>query len=128
MTYSRDIYAQEIIDDLEHRNRMQRQQLEQTLKDAKTINRPNEGMVDRIDELETQLRKKDKLILEWMHTNAAFKKLTKDYAAQLGIPEEQRQKDAHQARVDVAERSPSFKETELYKESLEELKKSKVKP
>lgn len=87
-----------------------------------------EASIRMEEELRAEIVKKDKLILEWMHTNAAFKKLTKDYAAQLGIPEEQRQKDAHQARVDIAEQDPAFKHTELYQESLEELRKHKAQP
>ena len=85
-------------------------------------------LVQQLIAQKEELAKKDKLILEWMHTNAAFKKLAKDFADQLGIPKEERPQLVDQARVDVAEQSPAFKETDIYKDAVESLQKSKVKP
>ena len=71
------------------------------------------------------IAEKDALILEWMHTNAAFKQLTKDYAARLGISEEERVADVNQARIDVVERTPEFKHTEIYKDAQACIEKRK---
>lgn len=87
-----------------------------------------EASIRMEEELRAEIVKKDKLILEWMHTNAAFKKLTKDYALQLGIPEEQRIQNVRQARLDVAEADPALKHTDLYQETLEKMGKSKTQP
>ena len=132
MTYGRDRHTQELIDDLEHRNRMQSQQMDQVLRDAKTLSRPNQGMMDHIDELNHIINNKNKIIaekdaeiLEWMHTNAAFRKLTKDYAARLGISEEERVADVDQARVDVALDDPAFQHTQLYLKALTLVEKRK---
>lgn len=85
-------------------------------------------LVQQLIAQKEELAKKEKLILEWMHTNAAFKKLTKDYALQLGIPEEQRIQNVRQARLDVAEADPALKHTDLYQETLEKMGKSKTQP
>ena len=85
-------------------------------------------LVQQLIAQKEELAKKDKLILEWMHTNAAFKKLTKDYAAQLGISNEERIKDVDQARIDVAADEPAFQTTDIYKDAVESAKKSKTQP
>lgn len=77
------------------------------------------------ERLEAELAKKDAEILEWMHTNAAFRKLTKDYAARFGVSEEERVRDVDQARVDIAIEDPAFQHTELYKKSLALVEKHK---
>lgn len=109
-----------------------KQQVQQAQDQAKSAAETVQNLSSMAIENERRLReeivKKDKLILEWMHTNAAFKKLTKDYALQLGIPEEQRLQNVDQARVDVAEDTPAFKHTDLYKKSVESLEKTKAKP
>lgn len=101
---------------------------DQAMSAAATTEALSSMAIENERRLKEELVKKDKLILEWMHTNYAFKKLTKDYAAQLGIPEEQRQIDALQARVDAGEEDPAFKHSKLYDEAVEELKKRKPKP
>jgi hypothetical protein len=87
-----------------------------------------EASIRMEQELRAEIVKKDKLILEWMHTNAAFKKLAKDFADQLGIPKEERPQLVDQARLDVAEADPAFKHTDIYKDAVESLQKSKTKP
>jgi hypothetical protein len=82
-------------------------------------------LVQRIVALNEELAKKDALILEWMHTNEAFKQLTKDYAARLGILEEERVADVDQARVDVALDDPAFQHTQLYLKALTLVEKRK---
>jgi hypothetical protein len=59
------------------------------------------------------LTEKDTIILEWMHSNEAFKKLARQYSTKLGIPNEKRTVDFNQALVDVAEENPKFVNTEI---------------
>jgi len=101
---------------------------DQAMSAAATTEALSSMAIENERRLKEELVKKDKLILEWMHTNAAFKKLTKDYAVQLGITEEQRIQNVDQARVDIAEEDPAFKHTELYKKSVDRVNNAKPKP
>jgi hypothetical protein len=60
-----------------------------------------------------QLEVKNALILEWMHSNEAFKRLAKQYGNKLGITDEQRTEDFNQNLVDVAEEDPKFADTKI---------------
>ena len=95
---------------------------------AETVQNLSSMAIENERRLREEIAKKDKLILEWMHTNAAFKKLTKDYAAQLGISNEERIKDVDQARIDVAADEPAFQTSDIYKDAVESVKKSKTQP
>jgi hypothetical protein len=67
------------------------------------------------------LKEKDALILEWMHSNEAFKKLARQYGKRLEISDEQRQQDFDQAVVDVSVENPKYAKTEIV-----ELKKKRL--
>jgi len=59
------------------------------------------------------ITEKDALILEWMHSNEAFKRLARQYGKKLGVTDEQRQNDFDNQVLDVAEEDPKFQKTEL---------------
>ena len=67
------------------------------------------------------IKEKDALILEWMHSNEAFKKLARQYGKKLGVTDEQRQQDFDQAVVDVSVENPKYAKTEIV-----ELKKKRL--
>lgn len=66
---------------------------------------------ERVAELEQGLAQRDALILEWMHSNEAFKRLARQYGKKIGVTDEQRQQDFDQQVLDVAEEDPKFAET-----------------
>lgn len=117
----KDSYTKQIESDLDH----QRDTIND-LHNQHSNSRVHQNLlVQQIIALKEELTKKDAEILEWMHTNAAFKKLTKDYAARFGVSEEECVRNVRQARVDVAEESTAFKNTKLYKETLAKLQQGK---
>lgn len=59
------------------------------------------------------LREKDVLIVEWMHSNEAFKQLARQYGKKLGVTDEQRQNDLDEKVIDVAEEDAKFANTKL---------------
>lgn len=59
------------------------------------------------------LREKDVLIMEWMHSNEAFKKLTRQYGKKLGVSDDERKEDFANAVVDLAEEDPKFSQTKM---------------
>lgn len=70
--------------------------------------------VDKADQaLATALAEKDALILEWMHSNEAFKRLAKSYGKKLGVSDEQQVTDYREEVVDVSEENPKFAKSDL---------------
>ena len=65
----------------------------------------------RADELALALAERDAIILEWMQSNEAFKRLARQYGKELGVTDEQRQKDWDEHLLDVAEEDPDFANT-----------------
>ena len=63
------------------------------------------------DYLNKQIEEKDALILEWMHSNEAFKRLAKQYGKKLGVSEEQRVSDVFAEVESIAEEDPKFAAT-----------------
>ena len=64
------------------------------------------------ESLRIQLEKKEALLLDWMHTNEAFKRLARQYGARLGVTDEQRTKDFDETMVMVSEEDPKFANTD----------------
>lgn len=62
-------------------------------------------------ERDKALAEKDSLILEWMHSNEAFKRLARQYGKKIGVTDEQRQNDFDQNVLEIAEESPQFSNT-----------------
>jgi hypothetical protein len=136
MTYIPDPYTQGIVNDREDQARnAERQKNEaqdealratQDAQHSKTMSRMFSNNFKRqLQEKDAIIAAKDALILEWMHTNAAFKKLARDFANQLEIPQEVRVHLVDQARVDVAIEDPAFQHTEIYKNALACVEKHK---
>lgn len=65
----------------------------------------------RADELALALAERDAIILEWMQSNEAFRRLAREYGKELGVTDEQRTKDFDEHLLDVAEEDPDFKNT-----------------
>lgn len=70
-----------------------------------------------------QLKEKDDLILEWMHTNEAFKRLAKIYGKRLDLSSDDIQKDLDVEIQDLSEEDSNFKNTEVKKRSDKRLLK-----
>lgn len=89
--------ADQKISDLEKEN----QRLRQQLQTSQTVN----------TQAHKALAEKDALMLEWMHSNEAFKQLARNYGKKLGVSDEQRQKDFDNELLNAAEENPQFKDT-----------------
>ncbi len=70
-----------------------------------------EKMMAKNDQLEAALAQQEALILEWMHSNEAFKRLARQYGKKIGVTDEQRQRDFDQNVLDIAEEDPKFADT-----------------
>lgn len=78
-----------------------------------------------IQQKDEALRAKDALILEWMHSNEAFKKLARNYGKKLGVTDAQRASDFAHAVVDLAEEDPKFTNTNMANAMRDEIKSSR---
>jgi len=54
------------------------------------------------------IAEKDALILEWMHSNEAFKRLATQYGNKLGVTDEQRTEAYQKNILDAADEDPKF--------------------
>ena len=54
------------------------------------------------------LRERDALILDWMHSNEAFKRLAREYGSKINVSDAQRKNDFAKAVVDIAEEDSRF--------------------
>ena len=75
------------------------------------------------DYFKKQIEEKDAMILEWMHSNEAFKRLAKQYGKKLGVNDEQRVDDVFAEVEDVAEEDPKFSSTRLLGKAKEHRKR-----
>lgn len=66
-----------------------------------------------IAERDKALAAKDAMILEWMHSNEAFKRLARQYGKIIGVSDEQRKDDFNEHIADVGEEDPKFSATKL---------------
>ena len=57
----------------------------------------------RADELALALAERDAIILEWMQSNEAFRRLARQYGKELGVTDEQRKNDWDEHVLDIAE-------------------------
>ena len=60
----------------------------------------------RADELALALAERDAIILEWMQSNEAFKRLARQYGKELGVTDEQQKNDVFEHVLDIAEEDP----------------------
>ena len=89
-----------------------------TQKDARLVER-NARLIER----DARLAEKDALILEWMHSNEAFKRLAKQYGKKLGVSDEQRQVDFDESIAATATEDPKFNGTGKHTRAIERLGK-----
>lgn len=97
-----------------HASDMAKQRAEREAREAKAKNVELANELQQVKQQMAQsMSEKDALILEWMHSNEAFKRLARQYGKQLDISDETRKADFANAVVDVAEEEPKFTNTEL---------------
>jgi len=72
------------------------------------------------------ISEKDALILKWMHSNEAFKRLARQYGNELGVTDEQGKEDRANAILDVAEEDPKYAKSELTTKAKTALKKQVI--
>lgn len=68
---------------------------------------------DAANNLRKELAAKEVLMLEWMHSNEAFRQLARNYGKKLGISDEQQTADYRHTVLDVAEEDPKFAQSGL---------------
>lgn len=78
---------------------------------ANSANRRAEEAEEELAKTKRELAEAQELILDWMHTNQAFKLLARKYGKQLKISDEQRQNDFDELILDVAEENPKLQNT-----------------
>lgn len=76
------------------------------------LQRERDSAVSRNNQLERTLVEKNTLILEWMHSNEAFKQLARQYGKRLGLSDQQRQIDFDEQILSTAEVAPEFSATQ----------------
>lgn len=62
-----------------------------------------------LEETKKQLEQAQLIILDWMHTNEAFRRVARVYGKRLNILDEQRQMDLDEQILDLAKEDPKFK-------------------
>ena len=86
---------------------------EELRKDAAAAKDKASRLESNNEYLREQLKEKDALILEWMHSNDAFKQLARQYGMKLGVTDEQRREDFQDKVLDLADDDPSYKTSRL---------------
>ena len=71
------------------------------------------------EHLQQQLDERGILLMEWMHSNEAFRRIAKQYGKKLGLTNETRQADYAEHLLNAAEEDPKFANTKLGKEARE---------
>lgn len=75
------------------------------------IQKQNEQLINESQQWRDAIAERDAIILEWMQSNEAFKRLARQYGKQVGATDEQRQIDLDNHLLDVAEEDPDFANT-----------------
>ncbi len=97
-----------------HASDMAKQRAEREAREAKAKNVELANELQQVKQQMAQsLSEKDALILEWMHSNEAFKRLAQQYGKKLDVTDEQQTDDYRHTVVDVSEENPKFAKTEL---------------
>lgn len=95
-----------------HASDMAKQRAEREAREAKAKNVDLANEIQQVKQQMAQsLSEKDALILEWMHSNEAFKRLARQYGKKLDVSDEQRQIDFDNNILDIAEEDPSLAHT-----------------
>lgn len=97
---------QAALQDAEHANKQKSYQLAAALRNAVKAEKKAEALEEQNSQLLAAVAERDAIILEWMQSNEAFKRLARQYGKELGVPDEQRQKDFDEHLLDIAEEDP----------------------
>lgn len=76
-------------------------------------------MEKELEDTKKQLEETQLMILDWMHTNEAFKRLARNYGKKLKLSDEERQLDMDEQLLDLAEEDPKFIGTDPHNKALE---------
>lgn len=76
------------------------------------IQKQNEQLINESQQWREAIAERDSLILEWMQSNEAFKRLSREYGKKAGISDEQRRNDLDNHLLDIAEEDPDFTNTQ----------------
>ena len=107
-----------------HASDMAKQRAEREAREAKAKNVELANELQQVKQQMAQsLSEKDALILEWMHSNEAFKRLAKQYGKKLDVSDEQQKEDRANAVLDAAEEDTRFENTDLGGKAKASLKK-----
>ena len=85
----------------------------ETLYEQEKMREDLEKKEAQIVRLKTALAERDVLLLEWMHSSIAFKKLSQQYGKKLSLTDQQRHSDLQEKVLDAAEEEPQFKVTKV---------------
>jgi len=77
------------------------------------IQKQNEQLINESQQWREAIAERDAIILEWVQSNEAFKRLAREYGKKVGVTDEQRQVDFDNHLLDVAEEDPDFEKTDL---------------
>ena len=102
-----------------HASVMAKHRAEREAREAKA---KNVELANELQQVKQSLSEKGALILEWMHSNEAFKQLARQYGKKLGLTDDQRQEDLDNKLVDIAEEDPKFANTGKGARAKERLK------
>lgn len=80
---------------------------------VKQKNRELTAQKQKIEQLVEDLARKEKALLEWMHSHEAFRRLAKNYAKYLNRSQEDYENELDQYRIDVAEEDQKYKSTDV---------------
>jgi hypothetical protein len=106
-----------------HASDMAKQRAEREAREAKAKNVELANELQQVKQQMAQsLSEKDALILEWMHSNEAFKQLARQYGKKLGMDDAQRNEALDEKLVDVAEEDPKFADTKIGNEARRDIK------
>ena len=72
-----------------------------------------ERLLSSVAYMQDQLKIRDELLLEWMHSDEAFRRLSKQYGKKAGLSDDQRQADFDQHVIDISEENPKLANTKL---------------
>ena len=82
-----------------------------------------ERLLSSVAYMQDQLKQRDENLIEWMHSNAAFRRVARQYGKKAGPSDDQRQADYDGHVVDVSEEDPEFANTKLAQDTKSNLRK-----
>lgn len=87
------------------------------------LQKQNEQLISDSQQWRDAIAERDAIILEWMVSNEAYRRLAREYGKKLEITEEQIIMDVSEHVLDVAEEDPDFVKTKRYDKAKQRLGK-----